>query len=471
MNRQELADELIRLNKKEGVSLEVLSKDDIVFHSQEYDHLRKSWIKENKVGKEKWHQFVRFVLTPTNEWEYMYERLARLLMIHRNGVEDYFLIDSDNQIMPDRKNDLVRFNIIYKKFFEIYLKIIKKMQVDHPRIKKNDQKLHGKINWKETLLKSKTEFPINFETVVFNRNFVTPENILLFLCIRWLNKDAKKIINEAYTDSLEPEEIHILNEVETKTGKLLQNFPYKEIVNSSKKFLKFSSDDAVISKLTENIKLRVIQGEIKNSAYLELVKWLSEFNQLGLQNWSGERTRFHFNSLRDLDTMYEAWIFLEMINFIKRKNSNVKVVFRKLPWEDTFIEFKISGHKIMIYYERKFDETNSWTIKHVPDFSIFVDGELIAILDAKNYGTSSSQRTGAKEKMLAYLGNLDTSYGALFFPNFDTKIEKKDGKFHKNQVLAQLRMKPQGIGKEIKEMNKSLEEIFSRILNSIEIRV
>ena len=46
----------------------------------------------------------------------------------------------------------------------------------------------------------------------------------------------------------------------------------------------FSSGDAVISKLTEKIKPRLIQGEIKNSAYLELLGWLSEFNQLGLQN-------------------------------------------------------------------------------------------------------------------------------------------------------------------------------------------
>ena len=59
----------------------------------------------------------------------------------------------------------------------------------------------------------------------------------------------------------------------------------------------------------------------------------------------------------------------------------------------------------------------------------------------------------------------------LFFPNFDTKIEKNDGKFHKNQVLAHLRMKPQKTDKETEEVNKSLEEIFSRILSSIEIKV
>ena len=471
MNRTELAEEIKRLNKVEKISLELLSKEDLIFHSNKYDHLRESWIKENKVGKEKWHQFVRFVLTPTKEWEYMYERLARLLVIHRNSVEDYFLIDSDNQIMPDRKNDLVRFSISYKKFFQIYSQIINKMQVEHPKIKKNDQKLKGKINWKETLLKSKTKFPINFETVVFNRNFVTPENILLFLCIRWLNKDAKKIINEAYTESLEPEEIHILNEVETKTGKLLQNFPYKEIKNSSKKFLKFSSDDAVISKLTEKIKLRLMQGEIKNSTYLELLGWLSEFNQLGLQNWSGKKTKFHVNSLHDLDTMYEAWIFLEMINFIKRKNSDVKIVFRKSSNEDTFIEFKISGHKVIIYYEKKFDETESMMIKHVPDFSIFFDGELIAVLDAKNYKKNNAEKTMATEKMMSYMFNLNSSYGALIFPNFDTQIIKNPFREYKNKNLAHLRMKPVGTEEEIHEKNKSLEKIFSIILSSIEIKV
>ena len=471
MNRQELAEEIVRLNTEEKFSLTFL-QDENIFEEEKFEHLRKAFKKKgNKVGKEKWHQFVRFVLTPKNEWEYMYERLARLLNNHNNGFGDYFAIDSKNQMMPDRTSDLIRFHRIYKRFFLIYMKIIKKMHVDYPQIIKNEQKITGKIDWKQTLLKNKTEFPINFETRSWNRNFATPENVLFFLCIRWLNKEVKKILNVRYTEPLEADEIHILNEVEFKTTKLLQNFPHNEIVNKSKKFFKFSPDDITITHVIQKVKERISQGEIKNHAYIELIDWLLEFRQLGLQNWSGNMSKYHINALEDLDTMYEAWIFLEMIDFLKiKKNLDTKVVFRKSSEDESFVEFGILGHKICIYYEKHFevDRREAWIFKHRPDFSIFIDNNLVGILDAKNYKKSSAERRTATEKMMAYLVNFDTNYGALIFPNFETEVFQKNGKFHKNQVLSHFRMKPIESMEEINKKYDSLEKIFEKILSSIE---
>ena len=50
MNRQELADELIRLHKEEKISLDVLSNKEVIYNSDKYKHLSESWIKKNKVG-------------------------------------------------------------------------------------------------------------------------------------------------------------------------------------------------------------------------------------------------------------------------------------------------------------------------------------------------------------------------------------------------------------------------------------
>ncbi|MGA9843215.1 MAG: hypothetical protein WBQ25_12955 [Nitrososphaeraceae archaeon] len=40
----------------------------------------------------------------------------------------------------------------------------------------------------------------------------------------------------------------------------------------------------------------------------------------------------------------------------------------------------------------------------------------VAVFDAKNY-TKSSSTTDTKNKMLAYMTNLDTNFGALIFPS------------------------------------------------------
>ena len=58
----------------------------------------------NKVRQknEKWHQFARFVLTPTSEWQYMYDRLVILLQRHRKSHLDYFKPDTTlNYSLPD----------------------------------------------------------------------------------------------------------------------------------------------------------------------------------------------------------------------------------------------------------------------------------------------------------------------------------------------------------------------------------
>ena len=471
MNRQELAEEVRLLNIKKKMSISTLA-DQNILNVEEYRYLKTEFERKgNALRNEKWHQFVRFVLLPKDEWEYMYERLARLLNIHKNGFDDYFTIDSKNQIMPDRKSDLIRIHKIYEEFFVIYMKIIKKMHVEYPLNRKNEQIITGKINWKETILKSKTEFPVNFEMNLWNRKFETPENILFFLCIIWLNKEVKKILNLKYFEPLETDEMRILNEVESKTIRLLQNFPHTEIVNKSKKLLRFSDKDKEISKLAQKTKKRLFQGEIKNQAYYDLLNWISKFNQLGLQNWSGNMSKFHIQALENLDTMYEAWIFLEMIDFFKtKKNLEVKVKFRKSINEDAFLEFKILKHRICIYYEKQFkiDKKEVWIFEHKPDFSIFIDNRLIGILDAKNYKKSNAEKNEATNKMMAYLLNLDINFGGLIFPNFETSEYSKDGKFHKNQHLVHYKMKPVKVEEEMQVKDSSLEKIFQKIMNSIE---
>ncbi|QLH11013.1 hypothetical protein [Nitrosarchaeum sp. AC2] len=355
MNRQELANEIIRLEKEQKIPRSTLIRSEFTLQPN-FQYLDIEFRRVQRKN-EKWHQFVRFVLTPKDEWKYMYERLAYLLRYHRENLDDYFVLKSGttSNTMPDRMTDFIRFHKLFEEFFQIYSKIIRRMQVDYPTVEYSGQMIRGKIDWRKTLLKSNGQFPLSFEMNTWSREFATPENILLLLSTNWLNKESTKLINAKFSEPLQPDEIQILYDVESSTNRLIQNFPYMEIVKASKRFSKLIPQDNEITQLIEDVEFRIKQGYIRNKGYLELLEWLKKLKELSLEFLSGNPSRFHIDSLADLDTIYEAWIFLELIDFCKlKKHLDVKMIFGKTDSEHTFFEFKFDKHMIKIYYDRQF---------------------------------------------------------------------------------------------------------------------
>ncbi|EGP94053.1 hypothetical protein [Nitrosarchaeum koreense] len=475
MNRQELADEIIRIKNEQNIDPKTLIRPEFTLLPN-FQYLYVEFEKVKLEG-EKWHQFVRFVLTPKEEWRYMYERLAYLLKIHRGGFEDYFVLKSGTQSnsMPDRMTDFIRFHKLYEEFYQIYSKIIRRIQVDYPTVDYVGQMIRGKIDWKKTILKSNGQFPLSFEMSTWSRKFATSENILLFLSTNWLNKEATTLINTKFSEPLHMDEIQTLYDVESNTNRLIQNFPYYEIIQASKRFSKLLPNDKEIIQLMNDVEFRVKQGTIRNKGYLELLDWIKKLNELSLEFLSGNPTRFHIDSLSDLDTIYEAWIFLEFIEFCNvKKHLDVNLILGKSTDDLTFFEFRFDGHDIVMYYDRKFYKTKgeTWTLDHQPDFSVFIDGKLVALFDAKNYSKSSEKADGIN-KMLAYLINLDANYGALIFPKIENKepFELKNGKYHKEQILTHYQMNPVDSAIDIQTKIDSMETIFSKIIGGIEQKI
>jgi hypothetical protein len=471
MNRQELANEIIRLREEEKIPENTLKTEEFTYQPK-FKYLSIAF-KTVKLHNERWHQFTRFVLTPKKEWKYMYERLGILLNRHRGDLNDYFDLGSGitSNTMPDRMTDFIRFHDLYEEFFKIYSKIIKQIQVDYTNVNYSEQMIRGKIDWGKTILKSKGQFPSTFEMNSWQKEFSTSENILLFLSLCWLNKESSKLINTIFLDPLQLDEIQILFSVESNTYQLIQNFPHHGIIKDSQKFIKLLPSDNEIIQLIEDVESRIIQGKIRNKGYLELIEWIKKLNELSVDLLSGNPTRFHIDSLESLDTIYEAWIFLELIDFcVNEKHCDIKITFKNSENKNTFFEFKYRSHSIIVYYERKFSEIGkeAWIFKHEPDYSVFVDGELIALFDAKNYNTTNVDE--AIIKMLAYLVNLDANYGALIFPkkqNQDPYVF--DGKFHKNQTLTHFQMNPSIDSIEDHQTKlESMEMIFSKIISGIE---
>ena len=470
MNRQELANEIRRLKNKEKIPKKTLIRSEFTLQPV-HQHLDIAF-RKIKLKNEKWHQFVRFVLTPEKEWKYMYERLAILLKRHRDNIDDYFILRSGttSNTMPDRMTDFIRFHKLYEEFFEIYLKIIRHIQVDYPVTDYTGQMIRGKINWQKTLLKSNSQFPLNFEMSTKYREFETPENILLYLSINWLNKEAVTLINEEFKEPLEDDEIQTLYNVESSTNRLIQNFPYKKIIKNSEKFSKLSPADKEITLLIENVKSRIRKGIIRNKRYLELLEWIEKLKDMSLELLSGNPTRFHIDSLYDLDTIYEAWIYLELVDFIKRKKHlDVKLTFKKSNEKYTFFEFNFEGQVIRVYYEKQFLKNGgeAWTRNHKPDYSVFINKKLIALFDAKNYSKFSEAGEGI-DKMSAYMLNLDVGFGALIFPKIKKQVRYKfDKKDRKKRVLTYYQMEPIKPDSNNQTKEESMKEIFNEIINQI----
>jgi hypothetical protein len=85
----------------------------------------------------------------------------------------------------------------------------------------------GRINWNDdTLVKNYFNFPINFHTQQWSRDFVIAENIILLLPLHWLINESNRLLQLGYVEPLSQYEISTLNEIIIKSSKILRSFPF-----------------------------------------------------------------------------------------------------------------------------------------------------------------------------------------------------------------------------------------------------
>ena len=81
-----------------------------------------------------------------------------------------------------------------------------------------------------------------------------------------------------------------------------------------------------------NAKERIEQGMVKNKNYEKLLSWIEEFRGLHIKNIGNTTPTKHIlDSLKNIDTVYEAWIFMEFVSFLKAKNIPINLEFGKNP--------------------------------------------------------------------------------------------------------------------------------------------
>jgi len=469
MNRQELLSKIVQLHTKYKDS--IFDDDFLNFPGNEQ---LKHEFNKNKIAKEKWHQLTRFALSDPIERKYLYDRLLRLVLQYQS-YNQYFQVKTEVGTyynMPDRQADFNRLRILFEEFFDIYRSIINRIHFDYPLETKPSSLIHGKINWDKTIRNSTTKFPLKFEVSYWEREFITPGNILLCLATIWLNRESERLSKTKYDEPLKEEEKIILNVVYEKTKQIIETFPYQQVFAMARKFSRFPQDDKRILDLESKLEQRIREGIVRNKKYLELLHWIKKFRELNIRIVSKSTTNFPIDTLQNLDTIYEAWLFFEMLEYFNEK----KLVSSK-DLKNKKFEINFSGEKLTVYYEKYYSqkENHAWVIDSWPDFSIEHKKKIIAVFDAKNYGKSSGNKGEATHKMLGYMMNLDVDYGALFFPNFQDNEFSHTRKLLNNTELslkfAHYKMTPQDSEEFIKEKKQVFDRIFDEIIKRIPITV
>ncbi|MDA1347161.1 MAG: hypothetical protein O3C48_08105 [Crenarchaeota archaeon] len=532
MNDNELFDEIKRLNKVEKIKQSVLADENFIEQPQ-YEELKRAYRSSKYHKKWEWHQIVRIVLEPPELKQYMYDRLLALLLKHKRSYEDYFTLRTEEGVfqVPNPLADLNKLEILYQKYFKIYKNIKNQIHFDYP---KNEHigGIRGKINWDKTIRISPTDFPMSFVTSVSKKIFDTPENILLVLCAEWMHRESNKLLQIEFDEPLTDCKRNLLHGISEKTKLILDHFPFHTVLNESKKFWHLSYNDPRIKELESDAKNRINQKLVRNQNYPKLLQWIEEFRELNIRRVSATTpTRHILESIENLDTVYEAWIFLEFVEYLDERNILVNFQLGDHP----NCEFQYRNVTVTFWYEKTFTTRGShaWAVEHRPDFVAMIDDEILCIFDAKNYGKSSSI-TDTQNKMLSYMNNLDANFGVLIYPNHPTywddltkeqKIEKikpvlearysqevdnsikkmakeqanlawselslddqgimpphayetmqypkigKKARFHFNQTLALLRMTPENTKFSIDIKKKTLDFIYNAIVKSIPMTI
>lgn len=475
MNRLEIINQIQELIRNKSKS-EIQDVQTRLFSSKEIQlqesALYDEWNQDhNQIEGEQWSQFVRTAVD-FNEIQRMYARIRYLLRQFRKHSDKYFSVqfgDTKCEI-PDRITELHTLMELYQKYLDIYQKIENKLSFQHNLTYKNDTSIHGTVNWNLTLKKSHTLFPTSFELMNKSRNFVTPENILLVLCAILLQKQTERVSKIQFKEPLYADEISIISTINTATRKILKNFPFYDVVQKALEIQIETFNDKPFKELELKTLRRINDGLIDNRKYHELVQWITQFRAFDLPRLATRsKTRnFLLESTKNLDTMYEIWIFFEILHHFQ-KYSKVDLILDEYP---QFFEFRVDGKLFRFYYERKFElgDKHAWATPHTPDFTVMHDEKIIAVFDAKNWKHKPKEEDSPINKILSYITNLDVSYGAIFWIKNESteliypRIDKNDTpKFHNRLKVAQYKMNPYGKNEDFKQYESVLDKIYHEI--------
>ena len=453
------------------------SKSFIYFKSV-HPQLGKKWdeiAKEQQFSKNRWHQTLREIRSfEDQELDYMYQRvmsLSRQII----GDDAYFKVmtHSGKGSVPDRVTLLNRLIKMSDELLsEIHPSILRLVNYKIDDIKIHSQTIRGTVDWNGTIqhaIKISGGIPTTFVCTVPKKSLPTPENLLLYLAISWLQKDAIHLLNFQKIDYIDAADKKIIWRIVNSSQRVLNSPLFNEIKNEVQMLSSFPKTTKKIRPMLDSVEVKIRKSYYRQNAYLKLIEWLRNYIDFNVNRYQN-LTNFTFENLKDFDTMFELWILFEYITFLK-KEYHVSCV--PLIQSSKLDGFKIenNGKEFFIYYEKsyqvpigKHSGSNNQKNYRKPDFTIeYVDqcvcghsrtkhhendeigekcGEVIGnneicscnefcmpasiILDAKNW--RKQNRLDAVQKMAWYLvlmNKYKSETAILFFSDYE-EVQDQD---------------------------------------------
>jgi len=327
--------------------------------------------------------------------------------------------------------------------------------------------IRGAVDWHRTSITHlqclETRHPTRFFYRRPEKRFETPENTLLALTLMELETDARNLLTktELEEDLLDLER-GLLKQIIYRCSRGLGGFPLRQMKEKARIFLLRSED---VSSLEHQVKKRLEKSKRPNKAYRKLLEWRAEYKELD-KILGIRRRNFNFVETENvLDKLYEIWILLELIQYLKKKGVRTEFTIKG---EINFLKTSFEGQEIEIYYQRSQPLKGGWAkISGIPDY-IFIDREKkkTVLVDAKNY---EEARATAIYKMLGYLHNFGVNDGILIFPALDeVEFDVIEGKsYGKKHSLAKVLLRPSPMKEDENETNLDLMfEHVTKVLSS-----
>jgi hypothetical protein len=250
--------------------------------------------------------------------------------------------------------------------------------------------------------------------------------------------------------------------------KVFENRPYDSYDNLENRFVKHFLEELllwcnkIIDEYNDKLELNAIRDiksmlmDYLNNPIFADVKSLDiiPYNSQVLQKREGYKDAFmlwlrfkayspFFEVLKDaidnkdIATLYEYYCFFKLIEELDEFN-NAKLNIDYKPTGELRENVYASIGSLRIYYNKEFKYPNSYSISVKPDFSIYIDNELIGVFDAKFRLTSNDLEpedndndTFAKSddiyKMHAYRDALKIRFAVILYPGDKSRFFSLDG--------------------------------------------
>ncbi|MCE2507627.1 MAG: hypothetical protein J4F36_14400 [Nitrosopumilaceae archaeon] len=335
------------------------------YFSRDYPQLSEKWIEFTKEQRfsttdrqSRWHQTLREIrFFEDQELDYMYQRvmsLSRQII----GNNAYFTVKtySGKGSIPDRVTLLNRLIEMSDELLsEIYPSILRLVNYKIDDIEIHSQAIRGTVNWNRTIqhaLKVSGGIPTTFVCTIPKKSLSTHENVLLYLAINWLQKDAIHLLNFQKIDYINTADKKKIWRIVNSSQRVLDSPLFNEIKNELQILNSFSKTTKKIKPILDLVERKIKKSQYQQNVYLNLINWIRNYIDFNVNRYQN-LTNFTFENVKDFDTMFELWILFEYITFLKKE---YHVSCFPLIQNSKLDGFRIenNGNEFFIYYEKPY---------------------------------------------------------------------------------------------------------------------